>query len=77
MEPGALFAVHSWRDSRGREPQDYAEDAPANRNYIDYYVDMGMTEAEARAFYAMTNSVSHSHALWLEPDQMRRCIAAN
>jgi hypothetical protein len=48
-----------------------------NRNYIDYYVDMGMTEAEARAFYAMTNSVSHSHALWLEPDQMRRCIAAN
>jgi hypothetical protein len=37
MEPGALFAVHSWRDSRGREPKDFAEDDPANRIYIDLY----------------------------------------
>lgn len=76
MEPGALFAVHSWRDSHGREPKDFAEDDPENRVYIDYYVDMGMTEADARAFYAMTNSVPHSRALWLGPGQIRHWIAA-
>jgi hypothetical protein len=35
---------------------------------------MGMTQAEARAFYAMTNSVPHSRALWFGPDQMRAWI---
>lgn len=77
MEPGALFAVHAWRDSRGREPGDFDEDDPANRIYIEYYIEMGMSEADARAFYAMTNSVPHSSALWFGPDQMRRWIADN
>lgn len=77
MEPGALFAVHSWRDNRGREPKDFAEDDPANRIYINYYVDMGMTEPDARAFYAMTNSVPHSRALWFGPDEMRHWIGAD
>lgn len=77
MEPGALFAVHSWRDSYGREPQDFAENDPANRLYIDYYIDMGMSETDARGFYAMTNSVPHESALWFGPDQMRRWIASD
>ena len=50
MDPGALFAVHSWRDERGREPADFAPDAPANRLYLDYYAEMGMNADEARAF---------------------------
>lgn len=37
MEPGALFAVHSWVDSYGREPRDFGENDPANRLYIDLY----------------------------------------
>jgi hypothetical protein len=73
--PGALFAVHSWRDERGREPSDFAPDAPENRLYLDYYTEMGMSEAEARAFYAMTNSVPHAGALWLEGAEMARWIA--
>lgn len=76
MEPGALFAVHSWLDSHGRELKDFPENDPANRLYIDYYVDMGMTEAEARAFYAMTNSVPQPRALWFGPDQMTRWIGS-
>lgn len=73
--PGALFAVHSWRDERGREPADFAPDAPENRLYLDYYAEMGMSAEDARAFYAMTNSVPHAGALWLEGKDMARWIA--
>jgi hypothetical protein len=74
VDPGALFAVHSWRDALGREPADFAPDAPENRLYLDYYAEMGMTPDQARAFYAITNSVPHAGALWLEGAQMARWI---
>lgn len=74
IDPGALFAVHSWRDERGREPADFAADAPENRLYLDYYAEMGMSETQARDFYAMTNSVPHAGALWLEGAEMARWI---
>lgn len=75
MDPGALFAVHSWRDAMGREPSDFAPDAPENRLYLDYYAEMGMSPEEARAFYAMTNSVPHQSALWLRGREMARWVA--
>lgn len=75
VDPGALFAVHSWRDERGREPDDFAPDAPENRLYLDYYTEMGMSESQARDFYAMTNSVPHASALWLKGAEMERWIA--
>ena len=74
MEEGAEFAVHSWLDMKGREPDDFAEDHPANRLYLDYYVEMGMSEARARDFYAMTNSVPHHSALWLGAAEMREWV---
>jgi hypothetical protein len=75
MDPAALFAVHSWRDQTGREPDDFAADAPENRLYLDYYAEMGMTREEAQAFYAMTNSVPHEAALWLRGSEMARWVA--
>lgn len=75
VDAGALFAVHSWRDERGREPSDFAPEAPENRLYLDYYAEMGMSADQARAFYAMTNSVPHSGALWLDGAEMARWIA--
>jgi len=74
VEPGAQFAVHSWLDNYGRQPQDFAPDDPANRLYLDYYMEMGMSEARARAFYAMTNSVPHNSAKWLQGDDMIRWV---
>ena len=71
MDDNAEFAVHSWRDNYGREPQDFAEDHPANRLYLGYYKEMGMSDSKARDFYAMTNSVPHVSALWLGSDEMR------
>lgn len=75
MEPGARFAVHSWRDQRGRGPQDYSPDDPVNRLYTSYYEHIGMSARDARAFYDMTNSVPHSSALWFGPEEMNRWIA--
>lgn len=75
MGPGAIFAVHSWRDSYGREAGDIAADAPEHRLYLDYYAEMGMSEARAREFYAMTNSVAHNAALWLNAADMQPWIA--
>ncbi|MGY6551156.1 MAG: hypothetical protein ACXIT4_04580 [Erythrobacter sp.] len=74
IAPGATFAVHSWMNSRGLEPRHFAEDAPENRLYLDYYIEMGMSAERARAFYAMTNSVPHAGALWLDAAAMERWI---
>ena len=71
-ENGAEFAVHSWEDDSGQEPADFAPDAPQNRAYLDYYQAMGMSGDQARAFYAMTNSVPFSSARWLTASEMDR-----
>jgi len=77
MEQGAQFAVHSWLDNHGREADDFAADHSAHRLYIDYYVEMGMSEDHARDFYAMTNSVPHFSALWLDAADMRPWIQSD
>ena len=73
-EPDAEFAVHSWSDEFGLEPKDYAADAPENRAYIDYYREIGMSDAEARAFYAMTNSVPNHDAKWMTAAEMAHWV---
>lgn len=65
-DPDAEFAVHSWLDEDGLEPDDYAASDPVNREYVDYYREMGMSEDKAKAFYALTNSVPHDDALYLK-----------
>ncbi len=73
-DPGAEFAVHSWADEDGREAKDYADTAPENRAYIGYYEEMGMAEPQARAFYAMTNSVPNAQAKWLTAADMGQWV---
>jgi hypothetical protein len=73
-DPTAEFAVHAWMDEDGREPEDYAATAPENRDYLNYYQAMGMSAAEAAAFYAMTNSVPHADAKWLTAAEMGRWV---
>ena len=63
--PTAEFAVHSWRDSDGMEPDDFAANDPVNMAYVQYYREIGMDAAKAQAFYNMTNSVGHDDALYL------------
>jgi hypothetical protein len=54
---GAEFAVHSWRDEDGREARDYAAGDPVHAEYLGFYREMGIADATARRFYALTNSV--------------------
>ena len=75
VEDGARFAVHSWRDNRGREARDFAAGAPEHRYYLDYYREMGMSDEGARSFYAMTNSVPNARARWLDAQDMRGWLA--
>jgi hypothetical protein len=69
--------VHSWADEDGLEAKDYPANAPENRAYIDYYEDMGMPEPQARAFYAMTNSVPNAQAKWLGSAEIGRWVHLN
>jgi hypothetical protein len=75
IEPGSEFAVHGWLDDWGRGAEDYPAGAPEHRRYLDYYVEMGMEEAQAQRFYAMTNSVPFEDALWLTGSEMRAWVA--
>lgn len=74
IDDGAEFAVHSWMAEDGREAHDFAADAPEHAGYLAYYRDMGMTAAEARAFYAMTNAAGFDEAKWLDAAEMRRWL---
>jgi hypothetical protein len=76
-DAGAEFAVHSWADEDGRQPRDYAADAPENRAYLDYYREMGMSGEQASAFYAMTNSVPFEQAKWLTAADMGQWVSVN
>lgn len=76
-DPGAEFAVHSWADEDGREAKDYPADAPENRAYLDYYAEMGMSGPQAKAFYAMTNSVPFDDARWLTAQDMSKWVRLN
>ena len=74
-ENGAQFAVHSWQDSDGFEPSDVADNDPVNLAYLAYYREMGLSDQQARAFYAMTNAVPHDEALWLSVSEFARYAA--
>ncbi len=71
IDDGAEFAVHSWIDEDGRQADDYPANAPENLEYLAYYREMGMSPAQASAFYAMTNSAPFEDALWIDAAGMR------
>jgi hypothetical protein len=72
--PTAEFAVHSWRDEDGYEADDFAANDPVHLEYISFYRDMGLTDAEARSFYAMTNTAPHDDALYLNSRDLARYV---
>jgi hypothetical protein len=71
----AEFGVHAWIDENGRQPDDFARDAPANRTYLEYYREMGLSAANASGLYALTNSVPNEQVLWLKPGDLRRYVS--
>jgi hypothetical protein len=75
--PSAEFGVHSWRDEDGLEADDFPANHPVHAEYLDYYREMGMDDAHARAFYAMTNATGFDAVRYLTKADMARYVALN
>jgi hypothetical protein len=72
--PDAEFGVHSWIDENGYEARDYPASDPVHAEYLGYYREMGMDDAKARAFYALTNSTSFDDVRYLTRADMARFV---
>jgi hypothetical protein len=72
--PDAEFGVHSWADEYGREANDYPANDPVHAEYLGYYREMGMDNAKARAFYALTNSTPFDDVRYLTRGDMARFV---
>jgi hypothetical protein len=70
----AEFGVHSWMDANGYEASDYPASDPVHAEYLGYYREMGMDDAKARAFYALTNSTPFDDVRYLTRDDMARFV---
>lgn len=68
--PSAEFGVHSWRDEDGYEASDFAAADPVHAEYLSYYREMGLSDAGARSFYALTNSVGFDSVRTLHASDM-------
>jgi len=75
--PDAEFGVHSWADEYGREANDYPTHDPVHAEYLNYYREMGMDDARARAFYALTNATPFDDVRYLTRDDMARFVTLN
>ena len=73
--PDAEFGVHSWADEYGREANDYPANDPVHAEYLSYYREMGIDDAKARQFYALTNSTPFDEVRYLTRDDMARFVA--
>ena len=73
----AEFGVHRWLDDTGREANDYPADDPVHAEYLGYYREMGMNDAQARAFYALTNATPFDEVHYLTRDDMARFVRLN
>jgi hypothetical protein len=75
--PDAEFGVHSWADETGREARDYPANDPVHAEYLGFYREMGLTDAKARQFYALTNSTPFDDVRYLTRDDMARFVTLN
>ncbi len=72
-DPGAEFGVHSWQDNDGLQARDAPADDPVHQRYISFYVAMGMTPQQARAFYDFTNAAAAADDVhYMTADELRR-----
>lgn len=71
-DAGSEFGVHSWRDEDGMEAADFPADAPVHAQYLAYYREMGLSDDDARRFYALTNSVPFDDVRMLSAADMAR-----
>ncbi len=53
-DTGSQIGVHAWSDGNGTEATEYPVGHIEHQGAIDYYIDMGFSQADAEAFYYFT-----------------------
>lgn len=74
--------VHAWAEGNGTSATDYPVGHAVHQSYIDYYVEMGFSQADAEAFYYFTinaasaNDIHNMSEAELEQYRLRTCKRA-
>lgn len=82
IDVGGEVGVHSWSDGVN-EATDYPEGSPEHQPYIDYYVSVGFSVADAEAFYYFTINAAPAAGIHLmteaeiEQYKLRTCKYAS
>lgn len=65
-EPGSKIGVHSWSDGGNKEATDFPVGHANHQPYIDYYLEMGFSQADAESFYYFTiNAAKAAEIHWM------------
>ncbi|MFD0964084.1 T9SS type A sorting domain-containing protein [Pseudofulvibacter geojedonensis] len=78
IDPGAEVGVHSWSDGTN-EATDYPVGHDNHQPYINYYVAMGLSQADSEAFYYYTinaapaNNIHNMTEAEIEQYKLRTC----
>jgi hypothetical protein len=76
-EKGAQFGVHSWMDEDGLQASDVPADDPINVAYINYYREVGLPPAVAKAFYDFTNQTAFNSIHYMSDQELARFHIVN
>ncbi len=69
-ETGSKIGVHSWSDGNN-EATSFPVGHENHQPYIDYYVEMGFSQADAEAFYYFTiNAAAAADIHWMTDDEI-------
>lgn len=70
-EAGSQIGVHSWADGNNNVATDYPVGHEEHDLYIDYYKEMGFSQADAEAFYYFTiNAAPAEDIHWMTDEEI-------
>jgi len=70
---GSKIGVHSWSDGGSKEATDFPVGHANHQPYIDYYKEMGFSQADAEAFYYFTiNTAKASDIHWMTDEEIEQ-----
>lgn len=73
LETGSKIGVHSWADGNNKEATDFPIGDDNHQPYIDYYMEIGFSQADAEAFYYFTiNAAKASEIHWMTDEEIAR-----
>ncbi len=65
-DAGSKIGVHAWADGAGNEATDFPVGDSEHQAYIDYYKEMGFSQADAESFYYFTiNAAKAADIHWM------------